>query len=70
MTDKNKANTVAEQETEKMSIWKRIGIRLWQMFNPFAHGIVFGTGSTIGAMLIRFFVLQRLDLIQYKNYSS
>ena len=59
MTDKSATNEVVVQETKVLTIWRRIG----RMIGAIAHGMVFGCGSTIGMIMIRFFVLQRLDLI-------
>jgi hypothetical protein len=54
---------------EQSRFWK-LFYQVWaNVLRPLATGIVYGCGSMLGMCFVRFFVMERLGIVAYKEFT-
>ena len=69
-TDDNfKSAQEQEQPSIFSKIWRFLHSVVWtKMLKPLIGGIIFGMGSMLGVVLVRYFVMEKLGMVPYKQF--
>jgi len=54
---------------EQSWFWNMVCLIWTKMLRPLATGIVYGSGCMLGMCFVRFFVMQRLGIVEYKEFT-
>ena len=71
MAESNQAansSAVAVPKSQPFSFWRLLQTIWFQVLKPLATGVVFGAGSMLGMCLVRFYVMEPLGIVHYKEF--